>query len=377
MLQMQLFVVTVVTVCFLRIQTVLSQTCSDESIDIPRLLNYFDEKSRANFVTSTSVLTFRPSQSLQGFGNLMVGTYGMILLANANAAVPLVAHSMVASMFNHPLFEEGLSFQKLLEDPDGTISLPSVAASGPETITESGAGEVSYINVLGTGDALKRGAARNLYADLLNMSTHDPRLYDVMSSTAAQWMLSNPSRRFQRLYDDFKAEKLSQCSSGHFDVAIQLRTWKDWINYYSYYEKNKACIVDCIGSVLLDVIRTIQAKSGSDTDSPPCVFFTSDSDADAAEVIDILKRRLAALSPDPVLAVEFVVSAPPTQTQAEIEHSSSYRPKSTNENHFMWRSDFVLRTSRDSFNIHDLSKRTDLLDWMLLGDVDVAVYSGG
>ena len=94
MLQMQLFVVTVVTVCFLRIQTVLSQTCSDESIDIPRLLNYFDEKSRANFVTSTSVLTFRPSQSLQGFGNLMVGTYGMILLANANAAVPLVAHSM-------------------------------------------------------------------------------------------------------------------------------------------------------------------------------------------------------------------------------------------------------------------------------------------
>lgn len=381
----QLFALAVFTACVLTMQSVASQTCA-ENIDIQRLMNFFDETSRVNFMNSTSVLTFRPTQSLQGFGNLMVGAYGMILLAHAKGAVPLVAHSMVASMFDHPLSHEGLTFQKLLEEPDGTISLPSVTASGPDAIRDSGPGDVSYVNVLGTGDALKRGAARDMYADILNMSTTDPRLYDVMSTTAAQWMLSNPSPRFQRLYDDFKAEKQSQCSSGHFDVAIQLRTWKDWKNYYSIYVKNKECIVNCISSILLDAIHNIPKKTdgggdgGGDGSSPPCVFFTSDSEADAADVINILKQRLAASSsPDSnvIRVAEFIASAPPIQTKAEFEHSDSYKPKSSNENHFKWRSDFVLRTSRDSFNIHDLSKRTDLLDWMLLGDIDVGIYTVG
>jgi hypothetical protein len=280
---------------------------------------------------------------------------------------------MVASMFNHPLSHEGLSFQKLLEQPDGSISLPSVAESGPESMRESGPDKKAYINVLGTGDSLKRGAVRDMYADMLNMSTTDPRLYDVMSSTAAQWMLSNPSPRFKRIYQDFKTDKLSQCSSGHFDFGIQIRSWVDWVSYYSFFEKNKPCIIDCIESVIVNFIET---KISSSDEHRPCIFLTSDSGPDAADIIDKLKQRFQALTP--ALSVDFVVSALPQLIKGEIEDRAAYQTKirSVNDKPFSWRSDFVLRSTRNEFNINDLMKRTDLLDWMLLGDVDAAIYTG-
>ena len=345
------------------VQWVSSQTCSD-NIDIKQLQEYLDNTSRMNYNNSTSILTFRPSQSLQGFGNLMVGAYGMILISQAQAAVPLLAHAMVASMFDHPLSEEGLYFQRLLEDPDGTITLPDVVDSGPENI-RNGAGKVSFVNVLGTGDNLKKKPMKELYGGLLNMSSTDPRLYDVMSSTAAQWMLSKPSHRFQQIYNTFKTQKLAECSSGHFDFGIQIRTWKDWTSYYSFFEKNIDCVVECISFIMEEKIR----RKGFEVDNPPCVFITSDSKSDSESIIKKLTLRLDETFPS--LNTEFVTSTTPLQTHAEIEHSNSYKRKTENDKPFSWRSDFVLRTSRQNFNIKDLSKRTDLLDWMLFGEVDL------
>lgn len=347
------------------------QTCMSDEIDTKPLFLFFNDTARKNFKESTSVLTYRPSQSLQGFGNLIIGTFGMMLLAHVKGDIPLVAHAMVAAMFNHPLSNEGLTFQKILEDPDGTISLPSVSDSGPETFRENGPNKKTYINVLGTGDSLKRDPVRQFYADLLNMSTSDPRLYDVMSSAAAQWMLNNPSRRFQSIYEEFKAEKESQCTSGHFDFGIQLRSWVDWLSYYDAFKKNKPCIVDCIESVIVNVVTS----AARENDVPPCVFFTADSGEDANDIINSLKRKFSVRSP--AVEVEFVVSARPTLIKGEIDDREAYKLHGENDKPFAWRSDFVLRSTRDSFNINDLSKRTDLLDWMLFGDVDTGIYSGG
>jgi hypothetical protein len=199
--------------------------------------------------------------------------------------------------------------------------------------------------------------------NLLEMDETDPRFYNVASSTAAQWMLSNPSPLFNQYYHEYKQSVLKQCqyrddgiaTASNLDVAVQLCTWCDYGYFWNQYEATKEDILQCLEGFFL-FIKPLRGDKDNDKNKR-CVFFTSDDDNETKYITDRLKASLWKAGMD----IDFVTSNRSIQLAR----------------HFSWHTRDGNNDFKDAFDACDLQYRINLLIWMLLGDADHVIYTVG
>jgi hypothetical protein len=184
------------------------------------------------------------------------------------------------------------------------------------------------------------------------MDETDPRFYNVASSTAAQWMLSNPSPLFNQYYHEYKQSVLKQCqyrndgiaTASNLDMAVQLCTWCDYGYFWNQYEATKEDILQCLEGFFLS-IKPLRGDKDNDKNKR-CVFFTSDDDNETKYITDRLKASLWKAGMD----IDFVTSNRSIQLAR----------------HFSWHTRDGNNDFKDAFDACDLQYRITLLDWMLL-----------
>lgn len=391
-----------------------SHSKDNSDIDTTELFNALSTLSYRHR-SSEYVVHFREYQdSFGGFGNLILGAIGIVTLATCTGRVAEINHCMLAEMYSHP--DRRLHFANTMDRGDGTrtlLELPLVGNRNPQQLAALNKNAYlerknAYVNIYTTAaDTLAHASFFLPY--LPGMSPSDPRLYDVISSTVAEWMFSAPTPALQAAYVPYLNHIRAQCGrgtavSGGVDVelAVQLRTWQDVPERRDYFETHRQCTYDCLLQRVLharqQVYQTMssgdrtrlrglfQANGGSRPAATTnmCVFVTTDNATVTKEVTRELTRMLRVVQADTAREVSEHIAKFDSSTPGlddiilmnaidiTFVHSLEMVAASA-----QWHSVNTIRKGRVKFDPADLSRHVELLDWIMMGDAAEAVYSRG
>lgn len=363
-----------------------------KDVDTAQLYNALFKLSYA-YRSSNYVVRFREFQdTFGGFGNLMLGAIGIVTLAIPSARIPEINHCMLSEMYFHP--DKRLQFSSNTDRGDGMKLLGSSHQNINTLKSEKlNAPYAVYgdtdVNIYTTAaDTIAHHAFYQQY--LPDVPLSDPRLYDIISSTIAQWTLSNPSPALRKSYSSFKSNVLAGCPSGQLDLAVQLRTWQDVPERRDYFESHQSCTYQCILSRIkkvkkvhagmqylknaVDPAGRIQVPRGGQriVKNSICVFITTDNATATMKVINDLQKLVSRHVDSTEKNSNNTVYLEGRRGKVVFVHSLNHISSDA-----QWHSVTAIRKSRQKFDPSELSKHTELLDWVLIGDARQAVYSRG
>lgn len=188
----------------------------------------------------------------------------------------------------------------------------------------------------------KNGIMKKYASMLSKIDERDLRLYDVVSSAMAKWMLSRPTKIFQTLVDERKKDVLAQCGTDGIQFGIQIRTWRDdEYGHGQMYEVVFDDIISCINSWLGSGVRAMNSRSKY------CVYITSDDPEETKHLVNKLR--------DVDDRLTFVTAVPPSDDS--------------------WHTEESFKVNKTNFDPQHLLKHNELIDWYIFGEADASIYS--
>jgi hypothetical protein len=327
---------------------------ADQQIE-NQLMEFFDRTAVEQVNPDSSInklISLRTSGNLQaGFGNIMVGVIAVIMESFVSERFPIINNCIILNMFQHP--NPSLSF--LSNNDDRGAGDESKCAFDerqlekytpiPNNITNK-----KQVNNQAVVQDMRKDGVMKKYASMLeSIDEGDPRLYDMVSSAAARWMMQRLTPLFQSLVDKEKKRVLSQCENAtKIDFAIQIRTWRDFPDLLKrpMYTEIRDEIEDCIRGRLANMLHKSDRAMTSETKA--CVYITSD---DPMEMKSMADRMF-----DTNDRVNFVISHRPASDDA-------------------WHSADSFAKHKSEFDPKLLAKHEELIDWMIFGEAEEAIYT--
>ena len=311
-----------------------------------QLMQYFDKISAAQASpkispTINELISLRLGGHQAGFGNILIGVFAVFMEAFVSDKFPILNNCIILSMYEHP--NPQLSFLnhggKTGEKCQFNEQQLSKYSPNPDKKHKG-----KQVNNQAVVSDMKSDGVLKKYSNMLQLEETDMRLYDIVSSTMAKWIMQRPTPLFQRLVNERKKQVMSQCNTDGIHFGIQIRTWRDFdYGHGQYYEAVYADIVDCIKNWLNKQLKDSNLRSRA------CLYITSDDPVET--------KRLVASLTDVNDRLTFATAVPTSQDT--------------------WHTDESFKAGKSNFDPQNLNNHEELIDWYIFGEANAAIYTLG
>jgi hypothetical protein len=286
-----------------------------------------------------------------GWGNLVNSLISIIGFSLTTQKQAIMNHPLFLEMFNHP--DERQKWN--LWSAEEIRSIKHNVGRPPARC-----GDINHMPLNTFEDKygvngclspyLTHPAAINYFQFLLHKK-YDKILpnsyFTQVSNILAQWIFSNPTKKYKEMTDEHKKQLLSNECGENFDLAVQFRSWRDVrAESATFGELDGSCVLECA----LERVSWLKQKI---TNRKICVFVTTDNSTSS----NIIVNAINALS-----------------TKDHAVHAITFIDTHL-EKH--WHSMGVVQDTRFFIEPTELSRHPELLDWYLIGDAYSAVYTAG
>ena len=315
-----------------------------------------------------------------GWGNLAGNLMMTVGLGLATERVTVWNHAMVNEFFLHPLIEKGISFNRTSSQSIKSIQLLSERSNKYSYLNPCGQVSKHPLSTWSNDIYVSNCYGNNLmHPEILPVLKQLLRIPESVTSNAAftifsdlsHWAFSNPTIIFKQLVDEHVKNTTNMCQLranekysidinnpieiNEIDLVIQFRSWKD-LNRNSFQENDASsgltgeqCFHKCLKESLHMLELYIKNNKNESTTNHDvhCIYVTSDNDEVAHEIVETIDQIT-------------------TMRTVSVHHERNF--KHSHSMHYT-------NGYQDYFPTDLLYESYDMIDWMMLSQVNMALYS--